>query len=362
MKIIILGASNEISPEGWTKSLAGFELIKGSAGASSSSSGVFNFIKLGNITADFAVLSFELNEDPILNKGLTSELRLYENYKWLILNCRSRNIEPVILILPKLNKNGFYKSYVRTLQYRIASDMKVAIIDPVDLFLKIGLSEPKRLMLDNVHMKQVVAQALGFYIKDCLNYLHGLPVVTLDSSLCTDYFVKWFSEEVSSDQVIFRKTSVAQSNLVRFSNDTNLSFPIENYSTLVSIVGNRLSPGGYLSINNVVKKFSFCQSIDDIKKYMSIVVDVKPGLQIMEGVVNMIINDSLSQTEYSHMQSDFLPGIDHAVELEGLLFSSIRKFNVVAGTRRIIEDINLCDVVSTDTLSARFHEILANSS
>jgi hypothetical protein len=351
IKVAIFGASNEISPEGWTKSLNFFDLIKGSVGASSSSAGIFNMLKLDLDGADFAIFSYELNEDVILSKGLMDQQRLINNWRWLFLTCRARGCEPVLLILPKLNKSGFYKSLARKLQMEIASQMSVSTIDFSDFFNEYSDVNPQKFMLDNVHMVPLVAQAVGRYIQKCLFYIYETPLIVDQSVLDVDYHVGWCCNERNLDRSVERKTSAVTAKLLKMCESDCFVISVPKGSEMIAMIGNRLSNGGYLEINNrVVKKFHFLQSQSEVGKYMSIVLDVCPGLSSEDGGFQIKLNSEGDATEASHMERPFLFVTEIDVEIEALLFSLPIEERLYKYSRRQLKDINLIDVVPLDSL------------
>ena len=361
MRVIVLGASNEISPLGWTKSLTETcDLIKGSIGASSSSAGIWSLLKMGDIRADFAVLSYELNEDEIFSKGLISELRIRENWRWLFLKCRSMGIEPVLLILPKLKGGIFCEGKVKLIQREVAKEFGVGIIDLHNIFIELGSSKPQKLMLDNVHIKQAQAQAVGKYIRECLIYISRLTDTSIKCGISPNYFIEQFSGKSDLFKTVIRKTSVVSANLITINEGDLFQLKCDEPGELLAIVGNRLSLGGVLSISNHNKAYSFCDSIDDLGRFMSIAVDVKPGFFIDRGIVDITIKSPpLPEIEPSHMQRDYLPSIRRTVELEGLIMVSRENLVTFEGKSKNIPILDITDTVNMNNLRLELNTITA---
>ena len=323
--LMVLGASNEIMRGGWVSSLDQYNIENHSIGASSSTAGIFSYVKSNLKMAKFAILSYEMNEHVIASRGLLSEGEIWENWIWLTSKLRCDGTIPVILILPRTDKNGIITTTTRDLQRKIAFELGVYMIDLSDLFIDAarGNVALENLMLDNSHMALPAAKIAGNIIGRCLDCLAITDrEVQIDNRLDTEFQVIWVHEYAEAAQKAERKTSVTSAKLVQLREGQSMTVPCPNNSEIVGVVLNRLAPGGIIRIGETTKKLAFCNSPGDVGKFQSLVCDFKGGT-IVEGTsLTMSVERDGRVTEPTHMAKGIAEGHDPMIEIEAVILKT----------------------------------------
>ncbi|MFT4849102.1 MAG: hypothetical protein ACI83B_001640 [Sediminicola sp.] len=285
MKVLILGASNELGNTGYVGELSkqGCLIRNLSIGGCGSSAGILNLIKYDFPKADCAILSYEINEQSTLQLKLRTEAEIRENWEWLFSQLRRRNITPVLVILPRVTKGLLWKTECRDLQRQIAIDNDVHFFDftdTIDKALSFGANLPE-LMRDNSHMSTETSRIMGDLLHVTLKkLLDSDSTVKPEKTVLPDFHLIKAVDLVPASRQRERKTSVLESRLAVIDSDCVPVFPINDDEAITAISLNRLAGGGNVRLGTpqkaIVKRFTFWTEKFSSHEFMSLVCDLRP--------------------------------------------------------------------------------------
>ena len=324
MKLLVVGASNEIMAKGYVYSIGATEILNASSGGCGISAGVINYLKHQQPKADFALLSFELNEHGIIRNGFRSKAEVIQLWDWLLCKLMQSATYPVITVLPRLEYGKIVRTSTCDLHKDIAARHGAAFVDIAALFVtaQAGGIPQERLMKDNAHMQEDVAQIVGRHIGNYLTSLTGTLELQseLDWDLATFAIVP-AARFQPQGSVIFRKTSLTTAELVAFDEGDAFDIPGESGDTLLALSINRCSmPGAALTLGNSVKPLFFTQAKPD--GYMNVVVDMSGGIGFDSPVLRGVVGPcNLNPTEATWLGGPVPDGSDlkGRVEIESAL-------------------------------------------
>ncbi|MBB3996169.1 hypothetical protein GGR95_003842, partial [Sulfitobacter undariae] len=345
--------SNEIMRGGWVSALSQYNIENNSIGASSSTAGIFSYAKSDRKGAEFAILSYEMNEHTIARSGLLSHSEIRENWRWLTSKLRRDGTTPIILILPRATNNKMITTVTRDLQREIALELGVHVIDLSELFIDAARirASIEGLMQDNSHMTLPAAKIVGNIIGRCLDDLRGTNRdVQIDVPLDTEFQVVWMHEYAKDNQKIKRKTSVTSAMLVQLEEHQSLTIPCPDGAEIVAVVVNRLASGGILKVGKTAKKLAFCNSPEDVGKFMLVVSDFAGGTVVTGNSLTMWVERDGCVTEPTHMAKEIADGYDPMIEIEAIILKiHLENNDVQPALSHAASGIDLVKRVVTDT-------------
>lgn len=352
LRILVLGASNEIMRGGWLSDLSAYWIENLSIGASSSTAGIFSYAKKAAGNAKVAILSYELNEDTIRHRGLLTEAEIRNNWIWLTSQLRRNGTEPVILILPRAKDGSLVTTITRDLQRALAMQLQIPLIDLSEMFLEaVQRGCPtKALMQDNSHMTPSAARVVGDVARRCLDVLHASPKApVIPPQPAVDFRVVWMNDHSQGHKVITRGTSLTTATLLQLTKGQSVTVPCPPGSEIVALVVNRLAPGGNVRIGDVRKRVAFCKTPDDVGKFMSVVVDFKGGAVIPKDSFTLTVGDDGPVTEPTHMSKPIAQGHAPLVEIEAVILKIPQgQPDLTPAQRHVLPDLDLVKLVTTD--------------
>ncbi len=280
MKLLVIGASNEIMPKGYVYSIGASEVLNASTGGCGISAGVVNYFKHDQPKADFALLSFELNEHSLIRSKFRSPVEVNQLWDWLLCTLAQDQTYPVVTVLPRLEHGKIVRTSTCDLHKDIAQRHGAAFVDIAALFVAAqaaGITQ-ERLMKDNAHMQEDVAQIVGRHIGRYLSGLTGSLQRQAETVwTLADFAVVKAADFLPAASIISRKTSLTTAELVCFDEGDVFDIPGEHGDTLLALSINRCSmPGAVLTLGLTVKPLFYTQAKPDA--YMNVVVDMTGGI------------------------------------------------------------------------------------